>query len=64
MKETTWSKLRELWAIRQRSKQIKLEPRRRRRWNLTHQATGGLATQILPTGLTEVRFEDIRTCAN
>ena len=64
MKETTWSKLRELWAIRQRCKQIKLEQRQPQRWNLTQQAGGGLPTATLPTGLTEVRFEDIRTCAN
>ena len=56
MKETTWSKLRELWAIRQRCKQIKLE--QHQRWN-TDQTTGGLGNTTLPTGLTEVRFENI-----
>jgi hypothetical protein len=57
MKETPWSKLRELWAIRRQCKQIKLE--QRKRWRLADQTTGGLSTTTLPTGLTEVRFENI-----
>jgi hypothetical protein len=58
MKETTWSNLRELWAIRRRCKQIKLD--QRQRWKLSDQTTGGsIKSTILPTGLTEVRFENI-----
>jgi hypothetical protein len=58
MKETTWSKLRELWAIRRHCEQIKLD--QRRRWKLSDQTTGGsLKPTTLPTGLTEVRFENI-----
>jgi hypothetical protein len=56
MKETTWSKLCELWAIRRHCKQIKLE--QRQRWQPADQTTGGLPkSTTLPTGLTEVRFE-------
>jgi hypothetical protein len=57
MKETTWSKLRELWAIRRRCRQIKLD--QRQRWKPTDQTTGGSFKSTLPTGLTEVRFENI-----
>jgi hypothetical protein len=58
MKETTWSKLRELWAIRRHCKQIRLG--QQRRWKTADQTTGGLLKPTtLPTGLSEVRFENI-----
>jgi hypothetical protein len=57
MRETTWRKLRELWAIRRRCKQIKLD--QRQRWKPADQTTGGSPNPTLPTGLTEVRFENI-----
>jgi hypothetical protein len=44
MKETFWSKLRELWAIRQRCQQIKLQQRQ----NRLHGGTQQLAKIILP----------------
>jgi hypothetical protein len=57
MKETTWNKLRELWAIRRRCNQIKLE--QRQRWQPAHQTTGGSTKPTtLPTKLSEVRFEN------
>ncbi len=59
MRETTWSKLRELWAIRRRCTQIQLEQRQSRRWKLADQTTGGLTKPTLPTGLSEVRLENI-----
>jgi hypothetical protein len=55
MKETTWSKLRELWTIRQRCQQIKLS--QRSRWKNTDQTTGGSFNSTLPTGLPKVRFD-------
>jgi hypothetical protein len=60
MKETTWSKLRELWAIRQHCKQISREGRRQaRRTKSTDQTTGGFYNSALPTVLAKVRFENI-----
>lgn len=38
MKDTTWNKLRELWAIRRRCQRIKLN--QRKRWVLADQTTG------------------------
>jgi hypothetical protein len=58
MKDTTWNKLRELWAIRRRCQQIKFN--QLKRWTLADQTTGWLSkSTTLPTGLTEVRFENI-----
>ncbi len=57
MKETTWSKMRELWTIRRRCKQIKLG--QRQRWKTPDQTTGGLLSSTLPTGLPKVRFDHI-----
>jgi hypothetical protein len=45
IKETFWSKLRELWAIRQRCQQIKLQQRQNRLHGGRHQ----LAKIMLPT---------------
>ncbi|PZR76418.1 MAG: hypothetical protein DLM52_06150 [Chthoniobacterales bacterium] len=59
MRETTWSKLRELWMIRRRCRQIQIEQRQSRRWKTADQTTGGLPKSTLPTGLSEVRFENI-----
>jgi len=60
MKETTWSKLRELWAIRRRCSQIKLQQRadslsespkfRPDYWRITERG-------IAPTGLPEALFK-------
>jgi hypothetical protein len=60
MKETMRSKLRELWSIRRRCKQIQLEQQHQtRRWKLADQTTGGVTQNTLPTGLSEVRLEHI-----
>ena len=50
MKETFWSKLRELWAIRRRCQQIKLQQRQDRlpRSNEFYGGTQRLAKIILP----------------
>jgi hypothetical protein len=57
MKETTWSKLQEMWAIRRRCNQIELK--QRQRWQTADQTTGGsIKPTTLPTGLSEVRFEN------
>ncbi|PYL20657.1 MAG: hypothetical protein DMF44_14455 [Verrucomicrobia bacterium] len=52
MKETIWSKLRELWAIRRRCKQIKLQQRENRllRLNESHGRTRRLTKIISPNG--------------
>jgi hypothetical protein len=49
MKETIWSKLRELWAIRRRCKQIKLQQRENRllRSNESHGRTRRLTKIIV-----------------
>jgi hypothetical protein len=49
MKETFWSKLRELWAIRRRCQQIKLEQRQNRlpRSNESYGGTQRLAKIVL-----------------
>jgi len=49
MKETFWSKLREIWAIRRRCQQIKLEQRQNRlpRSNESYGGTQRLAKIVL-----------------
>lgn len=56
MKETTWSKLRELWTIRRRCKQIELK-QRQQRWE--PQKTGGTFSSIPPAFFTKVRFKNV-----
>lgn len=56
MKETTWSILRELWAIRQHCRQIERE-QRQQRWE--PQRTGGTFGSTLPAFFTKVRFKNV-----
>jgi len=54
MKETFWSKLRELWAIRRRCQEIKLQQRENRlpRSNESYGKTRRLTKIISPKGRT------------